>query len=129
MMVCKLWFALLHEAVILSDSVRWRAIAWQMGGRGLKVSFGSVSFTICLEKGLWLSPGAQWEAEENSDLENHRITGWREPPGVVCLWSKIHSKQVQHVRLLGDGLAPVYHRLPGTEEPKLDPVPRHGLRS
>lgn len=47
----------------------------------------------------------------------------------LCLWSKTHSKQVQHIRLLGAGLAPVYHHLPGTEEPKLDPVPRYGLRS
>lgn len=46
-----------------------------MGGLGLNVNLGSISFTICLEKGLWLSPGAQWEEEENSDLKNHRLEG------------------------------------------------------
>lgn len=59
----------------LSDSVRWRAIAWQVGELGLNVNLGSISFTVCLEKGLWLSPGVQWEEEEYSDLKNHRLEG------------------------------------------------------
>lgn len=94
-------------------------------------NFGSICFTICLEKRFvaesWCTVGRR---RKKTDLGNRRITGRREPLWRgEDLWSKPSSKQIWHIRLLGAGLKPLYHHLPGTEEPKQDSVPRHGLRS
>ena len=52
-----------------------------------------------------------------------------QPPSTLSLWERSDSALVPQLPVTPRCLVPVYHPLPGTEESKLDPVPRHGLRS